>query len=89
MHEAFTRKLLGFGAAVRPFLRPSSICLPLCAFAALREISQHRMKTSLLVLGVLNLLILGVRAQIPNAWTRNELAKVFANHLFPGNNFLL
>jgi hypothetical protein len=35
------------------------------------------MKTPLLVLGVLNLLILAVRAQIPNTWTRNELAKIY------------
>jgi hypothetical protein len=35
------------------------------------------MKTSLFVLGALNLLILGVSAQIPNSWTRNELAKIY------------
>jgi hypothetical protein len=50
---------------------------PLCFFVSLCEISWHRMKTSLLVVGVLNLLILGVRAQIPHTWTRNELAKIY------------
>jgi hypothetical protein len=39
------------------------------------------MKTSLLVLAILNLLILGVRAQIPNTWTRNGLAKIYGGRV--------
>jgi hypothetical protein len=35
------------------------------------------MKTSLLVLVILNLLTLGVRAQIPNSWTQRGLKEIF------------
>ena len=49
----------------------------LCALVSLPEIWRQRMKTSLLVLVIVNLLTLGVRAQIPNTWTRNELKRIY------------